>query len=45
MQQVLTFFLGLRGGLNFVLKITLREGTHHSGNWEGAQLNPYYSIG
>lgn len=35
-----TVFLGARGGLNFELKIRLREGAHHSGNWGGLLRNP-----
>ena len=30
-----TIFGGTRGTLNFNLKLTLREGGHHSGNWGG----------
>lgn len=35
-----TVFLGARGGLNFDLKVSLREGGHHSGNWGGLLRNP-----
>ncbi|APW40892.1 hypothetical protein RD110_22705 [Rhodoferax koreense] len=35
-----TVFLGARGGLNFDLRIQLREGAHHSGNWGGLLSNP-----
>jgi acetylornithine deacetylase/succinyl-diaminopimelate desuccinylase-like protein len=33
-------FGGTRGVLNFDLKISLREGAHHSGNWGGLLANP-----
>ncbi len=33
-------FGGTRGTLNFNLKLTLREGGHHSGNWGGLLANP-----
>jgi acetylornithine deacetylase/succinyl-diaminopimelate desuccinylase-like protein len=35
-----TVSLGARGGLNFDLTCTLREGGHHSGNWGGALPDP-----
>lgn len=35
-----TIFLGSRGALNFDLCVSLREGSHHSGNWGGALANP-----
>jgi len=35
-----TIFGGTRGTLNFNLKLTLREGGHHSGNWGGLLANP-----
>jgi acetylornithine deacetylase/succinyl-diaminopimelate desuccinylase-like protein len=35
-----TIFGGTRGTLNFDLKIALREGGHHSGNWGGLLANP-----
>ena len=35
-----TVFLGARGGINFELSITAREGGHHSGNWGGLISNP-----
>jgi len=35
-----TLFLGSRGALNFDLKVDLREGGHHSGNWGGLIANP-----
>jgi acetylornithine deacetylase/succinyl-diaminopimelate desuccinylase-like protein len=35
-----TIFLGSRGALNFDLTVTLREGSHHSGNWGGLLANP-----
>lgn len=34
-----TLFLGSRGSLNFDLKVNLREGSHHSGNWGGLLSN------
>jgi len=35
-----TLFLGSRGAANFRLRVPLREGAHHSGNWGGALRNP-----
>jgi acetylornithine deacetylase/succinyl-diaminopimelate desuccinylase-like protein len=35
-----TVFLGSRGVANFDLKLKLREGGHHSGNWGGLLRNP-----
>ncbi|RVT51532.1 M20 family metallopeptidase [Rubrivivax albus] len=35
-----TVFLGSRGVVNFDLKLTLRDGAHHSGNWGGLLRNP-----
>lgn len=35
-----TLFLGARGGLNFQLRVALRESAHHSGNWGGLLRNP-----
>lgn len=35
-----TLFLGSRGLVNFRLRVKLREGNHHSGNWGGALANP-----
>lgn len=35
-----TIFLGSRGTMNFELKIALREGGQHSGNWGGLLANP-----
>ncbi|WP_207455480.1 M20 family metallopeptidase [Azospirillum sp. SYSU D00513] len=35
-----TLFLGARGGLNIRLKLDLRPGGHHSGNWGGLLVNP-----
>jgi acetylornithine deacetylase/succinyl-diaminopimelate desuccinylase-like protein len=35
-----TLFLGTRGVANFNLRLTLREGAHHSGNWGGLLRNP-----
>ncbi len=38
--DVPTLFLGTRGVANFDLKLHLREGAHHSGNWGGLLRNP-----
>jgi acetylornithine deacetylase/succinyl-diaminopimelate desuccinylase-like protein len=35
-----TLFLGSRGAVNFDLRVDLREGGHHSGNWGGLLVNP-----
>ena len=35
-----TLFLGTRGVANFDLKLKLRDGAHHSGNWGGLLRNP-----
>ena len=35
-----TLFLGSRGLYNFELRVTLREGAHHSGNWGGLLRDP-----
>jgi acetylornithine deacetylase/succinyl-diaminopimelate desuccinylase-like protein len=35
-----TLFLGSRGAFNFDLRIRLRDGAHHSGNWGGLLRNP-----
>jgi acetylornithine deacetylase/succinyl-diaminopimelate desuccinylase-like protein len=35
-----TIFLGTRGALNFDLRVDLRRGGHHSGNWGGLLRNP-----
>src|SRR2546426_1458833 len=35
-----TVFLGSRGLINFKLKLRLRGGGHHSGNWGGLLANP-----
>ena len=35
-----TIFLGSRGAMNFDLRVKLREGGHHSGNWGGLLANP-----
>ena len=35
-----TVFLGSRGSVNFTLRLRLRGGAHHSGNWGGALANP-----
>jgi acetylornithine deacetylase/succinyl-diaminopimelate desuccinylase-like protein len=34
-----TIFLGSRGAFNFELRVELREGAHHSGNWGGLLAN------
>ncbi len=35
-----TIFMGSRGVFNFTMKVNLREGAHHSGNWGGLLSNP-----
>jgi len=35
-----TVFLGSRGAVNFTLRLHLRSGGHHSGNWGGVLANP-----
>ena len=40
MVDVPTVFLGSRGALNFDLKIDLRDGALHSGNWGGLVVDP-----
>lgn len=35
-----TLFLGSRGSVNFDLKVTLRDGANHSGNWGGLLRDP-----
>jgi acetylornithine deacetylase/succinyl-diaminopimelate desuccinylase-like protein len=35
-----TLFLGSRGSTPFTLRVDLREGAHHSGNWGGLLRNP-----
>ncbi|KAF1020205.1 MAG: Succinyl-diaminopimelate desuccinylase [Paracidovorax wautersii] len=35
-----TLFLGSRGVYNFALRLKLRDGGHHSGNWGGLLCNP-----
>lgn len=35
-----TIFTGSRGALNFTLKLALRQGAHHSGNWGGLLADP-----
>ncbi len=35
-----TVFLGSRGSFGFDLRLKLRDGGHHSGNWGGALRNP-----
>jgi acetylornithine deacetylase/succinyl-diaminopimelate desuccinylase-like protein len=35
-----TVFLGSRGVANFDLRLALRDGAHHSGNWGGLLRNP-----
>ncbi|SMR99295.1 hypothetical protein VIM7927_00520 [Vibrio mangrovi] len=34
-----TVFLGSRGSLNFDMRVRLRDGAHHSGNWGGLLVN------
>jgi acetylornithine deacetylase/succinyl-diaminopimelate desuccinylase-like protein len=38
--EVPTLTLGTRGALGFDLRVTYREGGHHSGNWGGLLANP-----
>lgn len=35
-----TIFMGSRGGVTFDLRLRLREGAHHSGNWGGLLADP-----
>lgn len=35
-----TVFMGSRGVFNFTMRLALREGGHHSGNWGGLLANP-----
>ena len=35
-----TIFMGSRGVFNFTMKIKLRKGNYHSGNWGGLLANP-----
>ncbi|OLO04672.1 MULTISPECIES: M20 family metallopeptidase [Salinicola] len=35
-----TLFLGSRGSFNFDLRLRVRDGAHHSGNWGGVLSNP-----
>lgn len=35
-----TIFMGARGALNFDLRVRLRPGAHHSGNWGGLLADP-----
>lgn len=35
-----TLFMGSRGAVNFDLRVELREGAHHSGNWGGLLRDP-----
>jgi acetylornithine deacetylase/succinyl-diaminopimelate desuccinylase-like protein len=35
-----TLFMGSRGALNFDLRVNLRQGAHHSGNWGGLLADP-----
>ena len=35
-----TLFLGSRGALNLTMKVHLRDGANHSGNWGGLLANP-----
>ncbi|MFX0542021.1 M20 family metallopeptidase [Roseovarius sp. S4756] len=38
--EVPTVFMGSRGGVTFDLKLNLRDGAHHSGNWGGLLADP-----
>jgi len=38
--DVPTLFMGSRGGVTFDLRLDLREGAHHSGNWGGLLADP-----
>lgn len=35
-----TIFMGSRGAFNFTMRLALRDGGHHSGNWGGLLANP-----
>jgi acetylornithine deacetylase/succinyl-diaminopimelate desuccinylase-like protein len=35
-----TVFMGSRGAFNFSMRLNLRDGGHHSGNWGGLLSNP-----
>ena len=35
-----TLFMGARGGVTFDLRLKLRDGAHHSGNWGGLLADP-----
>ncbi|WP_413204249.1 M20 family metallopeptidase [Rhodospirillum sp. A1_3_36] len=35
-----TLFMGSRGAVNFTLRVDLRDGAHHSGNWGGLLKDP-----
>ncbi|MEM9130863.1 MAG: M20 family metallopeptidase [Actinomycetota bacterium] len=35
-----TVFMGSRGAFNFTMRLELRNGGHHSGNWGGLLANP-----
>ncbi len=35
-----TIFMGSRGAFNFTMRLNLRDGGHHSGNWGGLLANP-----
>jgi acetylornithine deacetylase/succinyl-diaminopimelate desuccinylase-like protein len=35
-----TLFLGSRGNFNFTMRLRLRDGAHHSGNWGGLLRSP-----
>lgn len=35
-----TLFMGSRGVFNFKMRLNLRDGAHHSGNWGGLLANP-----
>ncbi|MDK3074068.1 M20 family metallopeptidase [Sedimentitalea sp. JM2-8] len=38
--EVPTLFMGSRGAVNFDLRVDLRDGAHHSGNWGGLLADP-----
>lgn len=39
-----TVFLGARGGFTFEMRLDLRDGGHHSGNWGGLLRNPAWRL-
>lgn len=42
--DVPTLFMGARGGMNFDLTVTYRDGAHHSGNWGGLLRDPVMTL-